>query len=158
MTELKLFAPSVPHNTPTMQKNNIHHIGIIVPDEEQADFLFKIMGLTRGHTVYVKEYEATCIFGMGEGRLLEFIVPDPGSKLSQFNQGLGGIHHIAIETIDIGKAAEYLDRELEIDFLEKEPVLAGDLLINFVPPSMTRGIIIEYVQQFNRTKGIGNVI
>ena len=133
-----------------MQQNKIHHIGIIVPDEEQADFLFRLMGLTRGHTVYVKEYEATCIFGSGEGRLLEFIVPDPGGKLSEFNRGLGGIHHLAIETPDIKQAAEYLDRELEVDFLEEEPVLAGDLLINFLPPSMARGIIIEYIQKMKQ--------
>ena len=130
-----------------MRQNNIHHVGIIVPDEEQVDFLFQLMGLPRGHAVYVEEYEATCIFGAGNGRLLEFIVPDSGSKLSQFNQGLGGVHHIAVETADIRQAAEDLDQKLEIDFLEKEPVSAGDLLINFIPPSMTRGIIIEYVQK-----------
>ena len=136
-----------------MQQNKIHHIGIIVPDEEQVHFLFQLMGLTSGHTVYVEEYEATCIFGKMGGRqdgqecMCEFIVPKPGSKLSQFNRGLGGIHHLAIETSDIRATTEYLGSELEIDFLEESPVLAGNLLINFIPSSMTRGIVIEYVQK-----------
>ena len=145
----------VPPDDQRMQQNHIHHIGIIVPNEEQVDFLFRLTGLPRGHTVYVKEYEATCIFSRGifcnsekeVDTLLEFIIPEPGSKLSQFNRGLGGLHHLAIETPDIRETAEYLDHELEIDFLEKEPVVAGDLLINFLPPSVTRGIIIEYVQK-----------
>ena len=129
-----------------MQANKIHHVGIIVPDEDQADFLFRLMGLTRGHTVYVKEYEATCIFGSGEGCLLEFIVPDAGSKLSQYNRGIGGIHHVAIETDDLEKTTHELDK-LEIDFIAKQPVCAGDLLVNFLSPGATRGMTIEFVQK-----------
>jgi catechol 2,3-dioxygenase-like lactoylglutathione lyase family enzyme len=105
------------------------------------------MGLERGHSVYVKEYQANCIFGKDEGRLLEFIIPDTNSILSKFNNGLGGIHHLAIETPDIKETKNYLDQELEIDFLESMPVIAGDLLINFLSPTMTRGIIIEFVQK-----------
>ncbi|MDR2117813.1 MAG: VOC family protein [Planctomycetaceae bacterium] len=130
-----------------MFKNKIHHIGIIVPNEEQVNFLLKLMGLERGHSVYVKEYQANCIFGKEEGRLLEFIVPDTNSKLSKFNNGLGGIHHLAIETPDIETTTSYLEKEFEINFLESQPVIAGDLLINFLSPIMTRGIIIEFVQK-----------
>jgi catechol 2,3-dioxygenase-like lactoylglutathione lyase family enzyme len=101
-----------------MFKNKIHHIGIIVPNEEQANFLLPLIGLERGHSVYVKEYQATCIFGKGDGKLLEFIIPDVNSKLSKFNNGLGGIHHLAIETSDIKRTMEYLDKEFEIDFIE----------------------------------------
>jgi catechol 2,3-dioxygenase-like lactoylglutathione lyase family enzyme len=132
-----------------MSTNKIHHIGIIVPNEDQVNFLLQLMGLERGHSVYVKEYQANCIFGKNEGKLLEFIIPDENSKLSKFNNGLGGIHHLAIETPDIKQTMEYLDKELEIDFLESQPVIAGDLLINFLSPSMTRGIIIEFVQKYN---------
>jgi catechol 2,3-dioxygenase-like lactoylglutathione lyase family enzyme len=135
-----------------MTKNKIHHIGIIVPDEKQVDFLLKLMGLERGRSVYVKEYQANCIFGKGEGKLLEFIIPDTESKLARFNHGLGGIHHLAIETKNIQETMEYLDKQFEIDFIEKKPVVAGDLLINFLSPSMTRsmtrGIIIEFVQKY----------
>jgi catechol 2,3-dioxygenase-like lactoylglutathione lyase family enzyme len=131
-----------------MFKNKIHHIGIIVPNEEQVNFLLQLIGLERGHSVYVKEYQANCIFGKGDGKLLEFIIPDVNSKLSKFNNGLGGIHHLAIETSDIKRTMEYLDKEFEIDFIEKEPVEAGDLHINFLSPIMTRGIIIEFVQKY----------
>ncbi|MDR2441804.1 MAG: VOC family protein [Planctomycetaceae bacterium] len=133
-----------------MFKNKIHHIGIIVPNEEQVNFLLKLTGLEHGHSVYVKEYQATCVFAVEkerEGSQLEFIIPDVNSKLSKFNNGLGGIHHLAIETPNIKQTMEYLDKEFEIDFIEKEPVEAGDLLINFLSPSMTRSIIIEFVQK-----------
>jgi catechol 2,3-dioxygenase-like lactoylglutathione lyase family enzyme len=130
-----------------MFQNKIHHIGIIVPNEEQINFLFQLMGLEYGYSVYVKEYQANCIFGKGEGKLLEFIIPDVNSKLSKFNNGLGGIHHLAIETPNIKQTMEYLDKKFEIDFIEKEPVKAGDLWINFLSPTMTRGITIEFVQK-----------
>ncbi|MDR1478242.1 MAG: VOC family protein [Planctomycetaceae bacterium] len=132
-----------------MFKNKIHHVGIIVPDESQVDFLLSLMEFERGNSVYVKEYQAKCIFGKGEGKLLEFIIPDPESKLAQFNHGLGGIHHFAIETPDIKQTMEYLDKKFEIDFIEKESVVTEDLLINFLSPSMTRGITIEFVQKNN---------
>jgi catechol 2,3-dioxygenase-like lactoylglutathione lyase family enzyme len=128
-----------------MFQNKIHHIGIIVPNEEQVNFLMQLTGFERGLSVYVKEYQANCIFGKGDGKLLEFIIPDVNSKLSKFNNGLGGIHHLAIETPDIKQTMEYLDKEFEIDFIEKEPVEAGDLRINFLSPIMTRGIIIEFI-------------
>jgi hypothetical protein len=70
--------------------DKIHHIGIIVPNEEQVNFLLQLMGFEYGHSVYVKKYQSTCIF-------------------------------------------------LEVE--------AGDYLINFLSPTMTRGIIIEFVQK-----------
>lgn len=123
--------------------NRIHHIGIIVPDEEQADFLLQLIGMARGHSVYVEEYQANCIFAGS----LEFIVPVEGSKLAQFNKGRGGLHHIAVETPDIKQTMNRINQEFEVDFLEPEPVIAGDLLINFLPPAMTRGITVEFVQK-----------
>ena len=124
----------------------LHHVGIIVPDVEQVDTLVALFGLQRGHEEYVAEYEAQCYFTQGAGAAIEFIVPREGSKLSKFNKGMGGIHHIALEVDDLDAASTELG-EKGLKLLEQTPVDAGSILINFVPPLYTRGFIVELVQR-----------
>lgn len=130
-------------------QSRLHHVGIIVADEDQVNTLAALLGLTRGHDEYVAEYEAQCYFTAGNGAAIEFIVPRPGGKLSKFNKGFGGIHHIALEVDDLA-AAQVALRERGVKLLEDQPVDAGSLLINFVPPLYTRGFIVELVQRNTR--------
>ena len=133
-------------NSNMPSQSELHHVGIIVPNRERVDELLPLMGLTERQAVHTPEYEAWCIFAGGERGLIEFIVPDPGSKLADFNGGMGGIHHVALEVQDLRATMRSLS-EAGVEFLEPEPVQAGNLLVNFVPPLATRGIIIEYVQR-----------
>jgi methylmalonyl-CoA/ethylmalonyl-CoA epimerase len=128
-------------------QSRLHHVGIIVADEQQVDLLAQLLGLTRGASEYVAEYEAQCHFtaSPGAGAAIEFIVPRPGSKLTKFNKGFGGLHHIALEVDDLADASAAL-RERGVKLLEDHPVDAGSLLINFVPPLYTRGFIVEFIQ------------
>jgi methylmalonyl-CoA/ethylmalonyl-CoA epimerase len=126
-------------------QSRLHHVGIIVADEQQVDLLAQLLGLTRGASEYVAEYEAQCHFTEGAGAAIEFIVPRPGSKLTRFNKGFGGLHHIALEVDDLVDASAAL-RERGVKLLEDHPVDAGSLLINFVPPLYTRGFIVEFIQ------------
>jgi methylmalonyl-CoA/ethylmalonyl-CoA epimerase len=135
-------------------QSRLHHVGIIVADEAQVDLLAALFGLTRGQREYVPDYEAECYFTGGEGvgtgaqvgAAIEFIVPRAGGKLSKFNKGFGGIHHIALEVDDLELAAVEL-RERGVKLLEDHPVDAGAILINFVPPLYTRGFIVELIQR-----------
>lgn len=125
---------------------DVHHVGIIVPDQQRIDELLILMGLSKQDVVRVSQYEALCVFAGGEKGLVEFILPDPDSRLSRFNGGIGGIHHVALEVRDIRATMASLAAQ-GVECLEPEPVRAGDLWINFVPPLATRGFIVEYVQR-----------
>jgi catechol 2,3-dioxygenase-like lactoylglutathione lyase family enzyme len=107
--------------------------------------MLELLGLSVGKRQFVPEYEADCFFTDDEGAGLEFIVPK-GGKLAQFNRGVGGLHHIALEVEDLAT----LHGELEskgVRLLETEPVDAGDIRINFLPPIYSRGLIVEFVER-----------
>jgi methylmalonyl-CoA/ethylmalonyl-CoA epimerase len=132
-----------------MLHGKLHHVGIIVPDAEQLEELCRLCGMSLGRRQYVPEYQAECIFSEGAAGVIEFIVPR-GGKLSQFNKGIGGLHHIAIEVEDLQAATAQLAAQ-GVRLLEPAPVDAGELLINFLPPVFSRGVTIEYVQVKKRT-------
>lgn len=115
-------------------------------DVEQVDLLVSLLGLVRGQEEYVEEYEAQCYFTAGTGAAIEFIVPRAGGKLSKFNKGFGGIHHVALEVDDLREASVELSNK-GVRLLEEHPVDAGAILINFVPPLYTRGFIVELIQR-----------
>jgi len=127
-----------------MFHGKLHHVGIIVPDAERVEELCRLCGMSLGRRQYVPEYEAECIFTEGPRGVIEFIVPR-GGKLTQFNKGIGGLHHIAIEVEDLQATTAQLASD-GVRLLETSPVDAGELLINFLPPVFSRGVTIEYVQ------------
>ena len=127
-----------------MSRSRLHHVGIIVPDRERVDALLELLGLEEEKTEYVAEYEADCVFTRGPGGCIEFIVPR-GGKLAGFNRGVGGLHHVALEVDDLAEFSREL-REKDVELLEEEPVDAGDIRINFLPPLYTRGFTVEFVE------------
>jgi len=128
-----------------MGNARLHHVGIIVRDEGQLALLLSVLGLETGRRQFVPEYEAECVFAQGPGAGIEFILPR-GGKLAQFNKGLGGLHHIAIEVDDLEARSREL-RAAGVELLEGAAVEAGDIRINFVPPIYTRGVIVELVER-----------
>jgi len=129
-----------------MAKPRLHHVAIIVPQESQLTEMLDLLGLSAGRRQYVPEYEADCVFTSGEGANIEFIIPGEGGKLSKFNRGTGGLHHIAIEVNNL----EEFQGELAakgVKLLETTPVDAGDIRINFLPPIYSRGVIVEFVER-----------
>ena len=127
-----------------MPAGKLHHVGLIVPELQAAQELLQTLGLEAGREQYVPEYEADCIFAGGADGCLELIVPR-GGKLSKFNKGMGGLHHIAIEVDDLQATSDSL-RARGMELLEQEPVDAGPIRINFLPPIYTRGIIVEFIE------------
>jgi methylmalonyl-CoA/ethylmalonyl-CoA epimerase len=123
--------------------NRLHHVGIVCRDREGAEEFLQLLGLEVESEEYVDAYQAQCLFTAGPQGRLELIVPT-GGKLTKFNKGAGGLHHIALEVDDIDAESARL-RAAGVQLLEDEPVDAGPIKINFVPPAYTRGVIVELV-------------
>ena len=124
----------------------LHHVGIVQPDEETAETLMKLLGLREICRGSVETFHALCIFTDAAGRSpIEFVIPS-GGPLERFNKGAGGLHHIAFEVPDLVALSEDFARR-DVPMLEPKPVKgAGPFVCNFLLPSATRGIIVEYVQ------------
>ncbi|WP_010545409.1 VOC family protein [Sphingomonas elodea] len=124
----------------------LHHVGIVQPDEDAVQAMMATLGLTEDYRGYVPQFQATCIFTRAAGRSpIEFVVPD-GGPLERFNKGAGGIHHLAFEVPDLA-AVEAHFAALGSPMLEERSVQgAGNFLCNFLRPSATRGVIVEYIQ------------
>lgn len=128
-----------------MIEGSLHHVSIVVPDEERVHELAELLGLKLGRRQFVEQYEADCIFTTGATGVIEFIIAKSG-KLAKFNKGMGGLHHIAIGVADLDATKRQLAAK-GIPLLETTPVDAGPIYINFLAPAYTRGVIVEYVQQ-----------
>ncbi len=131
----------------TPKPARLHHVGIVVPSEQQASELIELLGLQEGGRGYVESYSALCIFTEGNGGSpLELVVPSEG-RLTQFNRGLGGLHHVAIVVDSLIELADKM-RERGTPLLEEQPVRgAGEFLCNFLAPVYTRGVIVEFVEE-----------
>ncbi len=124
----------------------LHHVGIVVPDEDEMAAMMTALGLVEDYRGYVPEFFALCVFTAGNGGSpVEFVVPD-GGPLVKFNKGMGGLHHLAYLTDSLdAKAAELAAQGAK--FLQAEHVKgAGPFRCNFVSPIYTRGLTVEYIE------------
>lgn len=130
-----------------MKSLALHHVGIVMPDEKTAEAFIDLFGLEEDHRGYVPEYQSLCIFTRrNDGSAIEFVIPD-GGKLKEYNQGKGGIHHIAIRVDNI-KAAQKEFTEKGIELLEDLPVQgAGNFMVNFVRPRYTYRVLVELIEE-----------
>ena len=124
----------------------LHHVGIVLPSEEDVQTLMGLLGMQEDYRGYVPQWFALCIFAKAErGSVVEFVVPQ-GGPLIRFNKGVGGVHHVAFEVPNLAETMRaYQDKGMS--FLEKEPVKgAGPFLCNFLSPIYTRGALVEFVE------------
>lgn len=132
-----------------MVHKRLHHVGIIVPQEEAVQKFMDMYGLEVDYSGYVEPYRSKYIFtkstpGKNDSPV-EFLVPN-GGVLANYNGGKGGIHHICYEVDDVDAAcAEF--REKGYGLLEEEcPVVDGTMKINFVRPRFSQGILVEFME------------
>ena len=132
-----------------MALHRLHHVGVIVPTEKQAEDFMKLLGLEEAYRGFVEHYNALCIFTRGHGSSpVELVVPS-GGVLQNFNRGIGGLHHIALAVDSLQALSEKL-AEQGIEFLEPLPVRgAGPFMCNFLHPIHSQGVIVEYVQEID---------
>ena len=124
----------------------LHHVGIVVPDEDEMAAMMMTLGLVEEYRGYVPEFFALCVFMRGNGGSpVEFVIPD-GGPLLKFNKGMGGLHHLAylIDSLD-AKATELAAQGMR--FIEDKHVKgAGPFRCNFLSPIYTRGLTVEYIE------------
>jgi methylmalonyl-CoA/ethylmalonyl-CoA epimerase len=124
----------------------LHHVGIIMPTNEEAASFAEKMSLEEDYRGVVEQWQCLCIFMKANGgTAIELVVPS-GGPLARFNRGFGGIHHYAIQVQDLEAVrTELLTRDIEL--LEDRNVKgAGNFICNFINPIYTSGVMIEYVQ------------
>lgn len=130
-----------------MKPMRMHHVGIIMPTLEKAKGFLEQFELEQEYMEYVEAYHAYCIFtkcSINESHI-ELVVPIEG-KLTEFNHGKGGIHHIAFEVEDVETVRqEYAAKGM--DLLEEKAVQgAGGIIVNFLRPRHGFGVLTEYVE------------
>lgn len=139
-----------------MGRLRMHHVGIILPDEQKAKDLMELLGMEEDYRSWVEPYSATVIFtkyGQWESPI-EFIIPKSG-VLAEFNGGKGGIAHVAFEVDDINKTCEEF-RAKGVEMLEKTPARATeDYLVNFIRPKHTHGILMEFMETLTAARKPG---
>jgi methylmalonyl-CoA/ethylmalonyl-CoA epimerase len=128
----------------------IHHVGVVVPNLEQALALWRdLLGLrlTKRQTVLDQGVKAALLqVGESEIELLEPLSPDNGVGKFLARRG-GGLHHVCFETEDVALELDGA-RAKSIQLIDQQPRpgLAG--MICFLHPKATRGVLVEYAQPF----------
>ncbi len=126
----------------------IHHVGVVVPNLEQAlAFWRDLLGLelTKSATVPDQGVRAALLEAGGtEIELLEPLSPENGVGKFLGRRG-GGLHHVCFETDDVSAELEAA-RAKGIQLIDQKPRkgLAG--MICFLHPKATRGVLVEYAQ------------
>ena len=124
----------------------LHHVGVVLPDLDEAEAFMAMMDLEEDYRGFVDIWKAWCIFTKpASGAAIELVIPD-GGPLARFNKGLGGVHHFAYEVASLDEVALWCDAK-GLKLLESAPVKgAGDFMCNFLSPVSTRGVQIEFVE------------
>lgn len=131
-----------------MNRFKLHHIGILMPTIEQAKAFCDKFGLDTDYYGYVDIYHADCIMmkSRQDETPIEIIIPR-GGILKEFNNGKGGLHHIAFQVPDLKQVQQ--EYELQgLHMLEKQAVPGnGNILVNYLRPRYGEGVLAEFVQE-----------
>lgn len=127
----------------------INHIGIAVKDLDASIELFKkIFNFESIHKEVVADQKvAVGSFKVGDV-LIELTSPTADdSPIAKFIEKRGeGIHHIAFETDNVSNELSRLSEE-GIQLIDKAPRPgAHDMLISFLHPKSTNGVLMELCQ------------
>jgi methylmalonyl-CoA/ethylmalonyl-CoA epimerase len=128
----------------------IHHVGIVVPNLEQALMLWRDrlgLAVTKTAVIHDQGVKAALLeAGGSEIELLEPLQPDNGVGKFLARRG-GGLHHLCFETDDVARELEAARaRGIQLIDQQPRPGLAG--MICFLHPKATRGVLVEYAQPF----------
>ena len=129
----------------------IEHVAIAVNDFEKLSFFFDLLpGLSEySEELVEKQNIITRIYNTGSGKIELLKENAKPSPISNFLNKREGIHHIAIRVDNLYNAINHL-RNNEIEFTMKEPEIGADnMLIIFIHPSFTPGVLIELCQKIS---------
>lgn len=129
----------------------INHIGIAVTDLEAAVETFrKIFQFESVHREIVEDQKVEIASFKVGNVLIELTLPtSPESPIAKFierNGGKGGLHHLAFETDNVAEELARIESE-GIQLIDKKPRLgAHDMMIAFMHPKSTNGVLTEICQ------------
>jgi len=128
----------------------ISHLGIAVKDLAASEALFsKLLGDEHVHHEIVEDQGVSIAsFKIGES-IIELTAPTrDDSAIAKFIAKRGeGIHHLALEVDDVKSELERLKKE-GIGLIDESPKEgAHDMLIAFLHPKSTNGVLIELCQK-----------
>ena len=133
-----------------MKIKAIEHIGIAVESPDQSGpFWNHVLGIRKtGIEVVEEQGVSTVIFDTGRGKieLLEALSEDSAIAKYIAKKGVG-IHHICLEVDDIEAAITEL-QSAGVELIYDQPrVGAEGMLITFVHPRSTGGVLVELAQK-----------
>ena len=131
-----------------MKPMRMHHVGIVLNTREAADNFLETFGLEVDYEGFVEAYKAELIFTKytENESPVELIIPTEDSVLKNFNDGKGGIAHIAYEVDDIEAVRQDFESK-GMEMLEGSAVPGtSDIIVNFLKPKYGQGILVEYVE------------
>ncbi len=134
-----------------MEHMKLHHVGIVMNSQERADRFMKKFGLETDYMEYVESYKSNCLFTKHkeEETPIELVIPLEG-VLATYNNGKGGMHHIAFEVEDVEEVKRKYEAE-GMKLLEESAVPgAGGIIVNFLRPRFGEGILVEFVQKLKK--------
>ena len=128
----------------------IEHVALAVKDVDTPSNLFgSLLGISHTSSEEITDQKVnTHIFDTTQGKieLLDAISDD--SPISRFLENRGeGIHHIAFKVDKLQPALDYLKNN-GIKLIDETPKIGAEgLLIAFLHPKSTYGVLIELCQQ-----------
>jgi methylmalonyl-CoA/ethylmalonyl-CoA epimerase len=126
----------------------IDHLGIAVPDMEQALTAWRALGFELADTHEVPTEKVRAAFlPVGESRL-ELLEPtDPDSVIGRFLQKRAGLHHVCVLVEDIDAALDEL-KARGVALLDQSPRPgAGGSRVAFIHPRAAGGVLLELKQK-----------
>src|SRR5205823_2598346 len=136
-------------------KHSIDHLGIAVRSVAEARKFYQKLGLTiSGEEVVEAERVKVAMVEVGESRI-ELLEPtSQDSVIAKFLSKRGeGLHHVAIHVPDLSQAIHDLKASGVRLVKDDIQVGAGGHRYVFVHPSSTGGVLLELVQEAERSQG-----
>ncbi len=140
-----------------MKPTHIEHIGIAVSDLREAIRYYEnVLELECYAIEEVKDQKVrTAFFRLGETKIELLESTDPDGPVGKFIENRGqGIHHIALAYEDAGRA---LKNALEkgVRLIDEHPRKGAEgLIIGFLHPASTFGVLTEICSNENREPGV----
>lgn len=135
-----------------MKPTHIEHLGIAVTSLEEAMPFFEFLTGSKCYSIeeVADQKVKTAFFKVGEVKieLLEATAPESSiAKFIEKNGGKGGIHHVAFNVDSVEEALAEAEAA-GIQLIDKAPRKgAENLMIAFLHPKSTKGILTELCEQ-----------
>jgi methylmalonyl-CoA/ethylmalonyl-CoA epimerase len=133
--------------------NKIDHIAVVVKDIQKANEVFeKILKTSLYKSEYVQSEDvSTSFFKIGDSKIELISSNDLDHTINRYiNKQCSSLHHFAIRVDDIKTEMDRIV-SLGIRLLNDTPKIGADnMLICFLHPKDTFGVLIELCQEINQ--------